>query len=56
MNDIITSVNTVSQVANYLSASEETVRRLIRAGRIKKIKLLGKTRATREALLEFINQ
>lgn len=56
MSDIITSINTVSQVASYLSISEETVRRLIRAGKIRKIKLLGKTRITREALLEFINQ
>ncbi len=56
MNDIITSINTIEQVAAYLSVSEETVRRLIRNGKIRKIKLLGKTRITREALLEFINQ
>jgi DNA binding domain, excisionase family len=56
MSDIITSINTVSQVASYLGVSEETVRRLARTGKIKKIKLLGKTRITREALLEFINQ
>lgn len=53
---MLTSVNTVKQVAEYLQVSEETVRRLTRTGELKKIKLLGKTRITREALMEFINQ
>lgn len=57
MNDqVITSINTVKQVADYLGVSEETVRRLTRNGKLRKIKLLGKTRITREALQEFINQ
>lgn len=57
MNDqAITSINSISQVAGFLGVSEETIRRLIRTGKLRKIKLLGKTRITREALQEFINQ
>ena len=51
----LNNINTLQDVANYLQVSTWTVGKLIRDGKLKKIKVLGKTRITREAVEELIN-
>lgn len=54
MNEL-TSINTITEVAEYLRVSTRTVQKLISEGKIKQIKYLGKTRITKQAVEEFIN-
>ncbi len=49
-------VNTVDEVAAYLKVSPTTVYRLVSRRELKSIKALGKTRITKEAVLELIHQ
>ncbi|MDD5936186.1 MAG: helix-turn-helix domain-containing protein [Clostridiales bacterium] len=49
-------INTAKQVADYLGVSESTISRLISSGKLRKIKALGKTRITKQAVEEFINK
>ncbi|WP_312370870.1 helix-turn-helix domain-containing protein [Lachnoclostridium sp.] len=49
------SINTVEDVAKYLRVSVTTVYRLVKSGKLKSIKYLGRLRITKEAVEEFIN-
>lgn len=50
------SINTVDDVANFLLVSKTTVYRLVESQKIKSIKALGRTRITKQAVEDFINQ
>lgn len=55
MTAVLKDYNTVKEVAEILRASDETVYRLIKAGRLGHLRLMGGVRISREHVLSFLS-